>query len=62
MTTKEFNILAELQRQIRAIERLDMFPIMPSDNQRQERRWADLTVGDFEIRVINREKLGLDPQ
>ena len=58
------DILTELQRQINGAVQLPTVPMSAAEQKqfKAERPWADLRVGDFEIRVINREKFGLDPQ
>lgn len=60
----ELDLAGELKRQLNMGLGEAMHSLSDRDKVEFKVRhpWADLVVGDFEIRVINREKFGLDPQ
>jgi hypothetical protein len=58
------DVLNELEKQARLAAQMTYKPTTPKEQSqfKQKYPWADLVVGDFQIRVINREKYGFDPQ
>ncbi len=58
------DLIQELERQVKTGQLSETRTMNTRDKNEFKARhpWADLVVGDFEIRVINREKYGLDPQ
>ncbi len=60
----QIDLMRLLDRQIEQAQDIVNRPMSVDEMSEFKSRhpWADLVVGDFEIRVINREKYGLDPQ
>jgi len=58
------DVLNELEKQVSLVATLQTVNMTDQEKLdfKQKWPWADLVIGDFEIRVINREKYGLDPQ
>jgi hypothetical protein len=58
------DLVEHLREQLKSHDAISMIPMSPKQlrESKAQHPWADLVVGDFEIRVINREKYGLEPQ